>query len=155
MNRLSSQAISQVPATCLPLLGGQNCGEGGIMRVRLKPVMSSRLKGINLSTALGIPRYKLFITMPDDLIDTAVGAIQVAGQVSDFFVKANIASLSVIHYCFGLRPYKRTRQCNCSISSWIYSLSNEPSRKMLGNQLNHLLMTEIFEDVVSILLAVV
>ena len=28
-------------SACHPLLGGQNCGEEGIMRVRLKPVSST------------------------------------------------------------------------------------------------------------------
>jgi len=38
VNFLSSQAISLVHSASLPLLGGQNSGEGGIMRVGLKPV---------------------------------------------------------------------------------------------------------------------
>jgi hypothetical protein len=36
VNRLSPQTISRVPAVCLPLLGGQNGGEGDNMRVRLR-----------------------------------------------------------------------------------------------------------------------
>jgi hypothetical protein len=38
VNRLSPQTISRVPAVCLPLLGGQNGGEGDNMRVRLRLV---------------------------------------------------------------------------------------------------------------------
>jgi hypothetical protein len=36
VNRLSLQTILRVPAVCLPLLGGQNGGEGDNMRVRLR-----------------------------------------------------------------------------------------------------------------------
>jgi hypothetical protein len=42
VNRLSLQTISRVPAVCLPLLGGQNGGEGDNMRVRLRLVGPSR-----------------------------------------------------------------------------------------------------------------
>jgi hypothetical protein len=42
VNRLSPQTISRVPAVCLPLLGGQNGGEGDNMRVRLRLVMRNQ-----------------------------------------------------------------------------------------------------------------
>jgi hypothetical protein len=42
VNRLSPQTILRVPAVCLPLLGGQNGGEGDNMRVRLRLVGPSR-----------------------------------------------------------------------------------------------------------------
>lgn len=45
VNRLSPQTISRVTVTCLPLLGGQNGGEGDNMRVRLRLVRRIGWKG--------------------------------------------------------------------------------------------------------------
>ena len=42
VNCLLNQAFSRVPAVCLPLLGGQDAGEGDNMRIRLRPVGLSR-----------------------------------------------------------------------------------------------------------------
>jgi hypothetical protein len=61
------------------------------------------------STTLGLPSYKLVRMLRNTLIDTGIGLIPLAGQATDFFIKANIANLNVIHDHFGLPPYKRPR----------------------------------------------
>ena len=61
------------------------------------------------STALGLPSYKLVRMLRNTLIDTGIGLIPLAGQATDFFIKANIANLNVIHDHFGLPRYKRPR----------------------------------------------
>jgi hypothetical protein len=52
VNCLSSQAIAQVPAACVPILDGQNSGEGVIVRVRLRIVR--RIEGLKDELALSI-----------------------------------------------------------------------------------------------------
>jgi|694.fasta_scaffold04814_22 hypothetical protein len=61
------------------------------------------------STSLGLPSYKLVRMLRNVLIDTGIGLIPIVGQATDFFIKANIANLNIIHEHFGLPPYKRPR----------------------------------------------
>jgi hypothetical protein len=61
------------------------------------------------SASLGLPSYKLVRMLKNTLIDTGIGLIPIAGQAADFFLKANIANLNIIHEHFGLPPYKRPR----------------------------------------------
>lgn len=61
------------------------------------------------SASLGLPSYKLVRMFKNTLIDTGVGLIPIVGQASDFFIKANIANLNIIHEHFGLPRYKRPR----------------------------------------------
>jgi hypothetical protein len=61
------------------------------------------------STSLGLPSYKLVRMLRNTLIDTGIGLVPILGQATDFFIKANIANLNVIHEHFGLPPYKRPR----------------------------------------------
>lgn len=61
------------------------------------------------SATLGLPSYKLVRMLKNTLIDTGIGLIPIAGQAADFFIKANIANLNIIHEHFGLPPYKRPR----------------------------------------------
>jgi hypothetical protein len=42
VNCLLTQAFSRVPAVSLPVLGGQDAGEGDNIRIRLRPVGPSR-----------------------------------------------------------------------------------------------------------------
>lgn len=61
------------------------------------------------AATLGIPVEKLAAMLRNVLVDAAVGVVPVAGQVSDFIIKANTANLNIIYKHFGMPPYKKRR----------------------------------------------
>lgn len=58
---------------------------------------------------LGIPPDKLGRMLRNVGFDTVIGVIPVAGQLSDFIIKANTANLNIIYKHFGMPPYKKRR----------------------------------------------
>lgn len=58
---------------------------------------------------LGIPPDKLGRMLGNVGFDTVIGVIPVAGQLSDFIIKANTANLNIIYAHFGMPPYKKRR----------------------------------------------
>ena len=63
VNFLSSQAISRVPATCLPLLGGQNGGEGGYYAGPPKKAFEALLSSTTSGPRLAGVRQRQHSTM--------------------------------------------------------------------------------------------